>query len=111
MRGRPARAAGRAAARPAWSCPRSNMGAMKRHSRPPDHALRAALYCRISEDRYEEAEGGERQEGICEKFAADRGYDVVARFIDNDRSAMHGQRPNYRTMLDAIRRGEIDVVV
>lgn len=73
--------------------------------------LRAAIYCRISEDRYGEAEGVERQQEACEKLAADRGLDVVATFMDNNRSAMKGKRPAYEQLCEAVTAGEVDVVL
>lgn len=73
--------------------------------------MRAAIYTRISEDRYGEAEGVERQKKSCEKLAKQRGLDVVAYFEDNNRSAMHGKRPAYERMIAAVKAGEIDVVI
>ena len=72
---------------------------------------RAVIYTRISEDRDNEAEGVDRQRESCEKLAADRGLDVVGYYEDNDRSAMHGKRPRYRAMLQAVRDGQVDVIL
>lgn len=71
----------------------------------------AAIYTRISEDRWGEAEGVERQKEACEQLAANRGLDVVAYFEDNNRSAMKGKRPAYERLCDAVRASEIDVVI
>jgi site-specific DNA recombinase len=79
--------------------------------RSVDRGRRAAILTRISEDRDDEAEGVDRQREACEKLAADRGLDVVAYFEDNNRSAMHGKRPAYEAMLDAVRAGQIDVIL
>lgn len=73
--------------------------------------LRAAIYTRISEDRFGEGEGVERQREDCEKLAANRGLDVVALYEDNNKSAMHGKRPRYEDLCAAVTAGEIDVVI
>jgi len=72
---------------------------------------RAVIYTRISEDRDNEAEGVDRQRESCEKLAAERGLDVVGYYEDNDRSAMHGKRPRYRAMLQAVQDGQVDVII
>lgn len=73
---------------------------------------RAALYCRISEDRPENALGVERQEEDCRRLAAERGFEVIGAYVDNDVSAYSGKRrPEYRRLLVDIDEGLVDVVV
>lgn len=73
---------------------------------------RAAIYCRISSDPTGTALGVARQEADCRTLAAQRGWDVVAVHIDNDRSAYSGKpRLGYRRLLDDIAQRRCDVVV
>lgn len=73
---------------------------------------RAVLYARISEDSTGEGAGVERQQTDARKLAADRGWEVVAEYVDNDLSALRGaHRPGYAAMLDRIRAGGVDRVV
>lgn len=73
---------------------------------------RGAIYCRISEDRTGAGLGVERQREDCEALAARLGVDVVATYSDNDVSAFSGKpRAGYVAMLDAIRAGDVDVVL
>lgn len=72
--------------------------------------LRAATYARQSKDH--DAGIGRQQEDtdtLCEQ----RGYEVVARFADNDVSAtkLNRKRPEYEHMMAGLRAGEYDVVV
>ena len=48
----------------------------------------AAIYARTSEDPRGLEHGVSRQSEDCKKLAADRGWDVVARYTDNDISAL-----------------------
>jgi DNA invertase Pin-like site-specific DNA recombinase len=53
-----------------------------------------------------------RQLEDCEKLAAVRGWEVVARYSDNDISAFRGrQRPGYDKLMAAAVRREFDVIV
>jgi site-specific DNA recombinase len=76
---------------------------------------RAAIYCRISEDKRKDEDGVERQEeicrGVCDRMMLELTDDHV--FIDNNRSAWKRdrKRPNWDAMLEAAKRGEIDVIV
>lgn len=73
---------------------------------------RAAIYCRISDDRDGGALGVKRQEEDCRALAERKGWPVAELFVDNDVSAYSGKaRPAYRRMLEAIKHGEIDAVV
>lgn len=74
---------------------------------------RAAIYTRISLDRYDQGEGVDRQYKDCEKLAEQRGLEVAPEhyFEDNDKSAMHGSRPAYEQLMLAVKNGEIDVII
>ena len=73
---------------------------------------RAAIYCRISDDRNGDGLGVKRQEADCRKLAAARGWTVAGVYIDNDISAWNGrQRPEYQRLLADIRSGAIGGVV
>ena len=73
---------------------------------------RAAIYCRISEDRTGAGLGIERQREDCERLAERLGAGVVATYTDNDVSAYSGRtRAGYVALLDAIRAGDVDIVL
>jgi site-specific DNA recombinase len=77
--------------------------------------LRAAIYCRISRDD-EGTEGAglgvQRQAKDCADLADRMGWTTVGTFTDNDISAMGKKaRPRYLDLLEAIRSGQVDVVV
>jgi site-specific DNA recombinase len=73
---------------------------------------RAAIYCRISNDKTGAGLGVERQEHDCRELAARLGWVVVEVFCDNDLSAYSGRRrPRYQAMLEAIRAGRVDAVL
>jgi DNA invertase Pin-like site-specific DNA recombinase len=73
---------------------------------------RAALYLRISQDRDNDQLGVARQEHACRELADRLGVEVAEVFKDNDVSAYSGKkRPCYLALLDAIRHGEIDMVL
>jgi len=74
--------------------------------------MRAAIYCRISLDRAGEGLGVERQETLCRKLAAERGWQVVEVYIDNDQSAFSGKaRPAYDRLMHDLEVGLIDAVI
>jgi DNA invertase Pin-like site-specific DNA recombinase len=85
---------------------------------------RAAIYARVSVPRLQDAEEKvsiEAQVRDCEEVCRAKGYQVVARYIDNapyrvkgrlvDPSGTRSDRPQYLAMLEAARRGEFDVIV
>jgi site-specific DNA recombinase len=58
---------------------------------------RAAIYCRISQDRAGAGLGVERQREDCAALADRLGWNVVETFTDNDLSAYSGKpRAGYR---------------
>lgn len=73
---------------------------------------RAVIYTRISKDRTGAAAGVARQLADCEKLCSQRGWEIVERLEDNDRSAFSGrERPGYERLLDLVTDGRVDVVV
>jgi site-specific DNA recombinase len=72
----------------------------------------AAIYCRISDDRKGEALGVKRQEELCGKLAAEKGWIVAETYTDNDKSAYSGKlRPAYQRMLSDLEAGVRDAVI
>lgn len=71
------------------------------------------IYVRLSQDRAGDGLGVARQEQECRELVARMpGHEVRRVFVDNDVSASNGKpRPQYRAMLDTVRRGEIKAVV
>ena len=60
----------------------------------------AAIYCRISRDGGGLGLGVARQEELCGKLAAEKGWPVAEIYVDNDMSAYSGApRPAYRRLL------------
>src|SRR5438105_722573 len=73
---------------------------------------RAAIYCRISQDREGAGLGVDRQRDDCEKLAASMGLTLVAIHTDNDISAFSGKtRPGYRALLNDLNTGHANVVI
>ncbi|MGK5112805.1 recombinase family protein [Geodermatophilus sp. CPCC 205506] len=74
-------------------------------------APRAAVYCRISDDRRGEGLGVERQRQDCAALAERNGWNVVRTFTDNDLSAYSGKpRPQYAALMAAVEAGQVDVI-
>lgn len=75
-------------------------------------AVNAAIYCRISSDRFGAGVGVATQEADCRAHAQHLGHQVVAVCTDNDISAYSGKpRPGYAELLDLLRAGGADVVI
>jgi DNA invertase Pin-like site-specific DNA recombinase len=75
---------------------------------------RAAIYCRISDDREGRGLGIARQERELREVCSAKGLEVVKVFSDNDISASRYSkkaRPRYQALLEAIKGGQVDVVV
>lgn len=69
------------------------------------------IYARISDDREGRQNGVERQEKQCRALADRNGDQVVAVYVDDDRSAYsHKPRPDYIRMLAYLRDGHADGV-
>jgi DNA invertase Pin-like site-specific DNA recombinase len=74
--------------------------------------VRAAVYCRISQDRGGGGLGVDRQREDCEALCETRGWAVGEVFVDNDISAYSGKpRPGYDRMLEGIKAGRFGAVV
>jgi site-specific DNA recombinase len=76
----------------------------------------ACIYTRISHDKKADDEGEglgvARQEEDCRKLAKGHGWAVSEVYSDNDISAYNGAvRPRFEAMLDAIKRGQHDVLL
>jgi site-specific DNA recombinase len=74
--------------------------------------VRAAIYLRLSDDRQGTGLGVTRQREDCERLVAQRGWQLVGTYEDNDLSAYSGKpRPGYERLLEAVRAREVDVIV
>lgn len=75
---------------------------------------RAAIYCRISDDREGAEKGVTRQREDCLVHADRLGFDVVAEYTDNDTGAStrsRKARPNFDAMLAEVKAGRLDAIV
>ena len=73
---------------------------------------RAAIYCRISQDREGAGLGVDRQEQDCRQLAKQLGWTVVGIYVDNDVSAYSGKpRPQYRRLLDDLDASAVNAVL
>lgn len=74
---------------------------------------RAADYARISDDPGNDAKGVARQtEDSRARIDRDPDWDYVGSFVDNDLSAAKGKRrPRFEALMEAVRRGEVQVIV
>lgn len=82
------------------------------------HPKRAAVYCRISDDRRGTEAGVDRQRQDCIALVERNGWTLVPdpdgrdTFTDNDISAFSGKaRPAYQRLIDTMKAGDVDVVV
>lgn len=74
--------------------------------------MRAAIYCRISDDREGRGLGVARQQQDCEELVRARGWTLVGVHTDNDVSAYSGKpRPGYRALCAEMAAERVDVVV
>jgi site-specific DNA recombinase len=74
--------------------------------------MRAVVYARISRDPTGTELGVQRQIADCEALADQIGAEVVAQFVDDDRSAYSGKpRPEFDAMREVISGGEVDLVL
>lgn len=72
----------------------------------------AFIYLRQSLDKAGSGAAVDRQRQDCLKLCADRGWDVVEEFVDNDTSATSKKpRPAYVRMVEALEAGRAEVVV
>jgi site-specific DNA recombinase len=74
--------------------------------------VRVGIYARISQDRTGEGLGVDRQVDLAVAEAERREWQVVERYVDNNKSASTGgKRPNYIRMLADAKAGRIDAIV
>jgi len=72
----------------------------------------AATYARLSLDKNGDGLGVARQRELCRKLATERGWPLIAEYVDNSISATNGKaRPEYRRLLADIEAGTVDAVV
>lgn len=78
----------------------------------PDRT-RCAVYLRVSLDATGEQLAVQRQRGDCLKIAKQRGWRVVAEYVDNSISASDKRkaRPGYDQLVAAFKAGEFDALV
>lgn len=75
---------------------------------------RAAIYCRISDDREGQRLGVQRQEEDARALAKHRGYEVTDLYVENDTGASSRSRkprPKFDRLLELARAGEYDAVI
>lgn len=73
---------------------------------------RAAIYLRISQDRHMTGDALRRQREDCEYTCGYYGWEVVATYTDQSRSAFSGvERPEFDRMVADFRAGKFDVIV
>lgn len=73
---------------------------------------KAAIYCRISQDRAGAGLGVTRQEADCRALCERRGWDPAEVYVDNDVSAYSGKaRPAWQRLISDVQAGEVDAVV
>ncbi len=75
---------------------------------------RAVIYSRVSSDLNERGRSVAEQEAECRTVCGRNGWDVVAVFSDNDRSASRyatKDRPEYRKLIKFVESGGADVLV
>ncbi len=80
----------------------------------PKRAVRAVTYSRISEtDAPDDEHGVQNQADAAEKLVAERDWELVARYIDNDVRASKGKKSDaqYHLMMAAASRREFENVV
>lgn len=71
----------------------------------------AGIYARISLDR-KDGEGVARQLADCRTLAAERGWEVVGEYVDNDLSAFRAKRrPEWDRLLEDLKAGTVDALV
>src|SRR4051812_27745650 len=71
----------------------------------------AVIYARQSLDRDGEGAAVARQLEDCRKLAELQDLRVEREFVDNDRSASKGVRPQFVAMLEAIKAGDVDTII
>jgi site-specific DNA recombinase len=76
--------------------------------------VKAVTYCRISEDRYGNEAGVDRQRVDTDRLCEAKGWQVVERVVDNDRSASRyarKAREGWTRVLDLLAANAVDALV
>ena len=73
--------------------------------------IRAAIYARVSTDLQEKEQTIRSQLEALRGYVLERGYIIVAEYIDDGYSGATLDRPGLDRLRDALRTGEMDVVV
>lgn len=73
--------------------------------------MKAVIYARQSLDKDGEGVAVERQISDCRRLAELRQETVAGEYIDNDRSATKGPRPEFDRLMADVERGEIDTII
>ncbi|MGW4586382.1 recombinase family protein [Amycolatopsis thermoflava] len=79
----------------------------------PRSPIRCAIYLRISLDATGEQLAIQRQREDCQRIAEQRGWQIVAEFVDNSVSASDRRRarPGYDRLVEAYQAGQFDALV
>lgn len=76
---------------------------------------RVAIYCRLSEEDRDkdgaDSQSIQNQRALLRQYADERGWTVVAEWIDDDWAGADRRRPGFRQLLHAAERGEYDIVL
>jgi site-specific DNA recombinase len=76
--------------------------------------MRAAIYCRLSQDRSGKSENTTIQEAECQAYAEDEGWEVVGVYVDDDISASKFStkpRPDYDRLLADVAANKVNVIL
>jgi len=77
---------------------------------------RAAIYARISRDKKDDGATLDTQVDLCRELAEKLGLEIIAEYREQEGTGASEKskaktRPQYEAMLDAVRAGEIDVIL
>jgi DNA invertase Pin-like site-specific DNA recombinase len=84
---------------------------LKRSVRSTADGRRVALYIRYSSRMQEDGWSLEAQRRILEAYCAERGWEVVAVFSDEAKSAKDDHRPGFQDMMAFVRAGKADRIL
>ena len=76
--------------------------------------MRAALYARVSSEEQVEGYSIDAQLRACRSFAKDKGWTVVAEYVDEGKSARTediSKRPRFKAILEAAKSREFDILI
>lgn len=71
----------------------------------------AVMYLRQSLDRRGDSAAVVRQRAACESLAAAKGLEVARVYVDNDRSATRGDRPEFERLVSDVAAGTVGTVI